>query len=328
MNDSDANNVLTDLQHGFLKARSCETQVITTIHDLASNLDNNIQTDLQILDFSKAFDTVPHKRLSLKLNLYGIRGPLLKWIECFLTNRSQSVVLNGYSSTSIPVLSGVPQGTVLGPLLFLIYINDLPNQISSQIRLFADDCILYRQIYSINDCNILQNDLLKLQSWQDKWLLKFNSAKCHTMAITTKRSPTHFSYHLNNSVLSRVSSTPYLGVTITNNLCWKDHIHSIASKARRLLGILQRNLHSCSQGVKDIAFKTIVLPSIEYCSSVWDPFHHKFKDELEMVQRRGARFVFNTYDRHSSVTTTLNIFKWPSLKTRRHSNILSLFSKL
>ena len=327
MTHLDTHNALTDLQHGFRKARSCETQLITTVHDLASNLDKNIQTDLQILDFSKAFDTVPHRRLSSKLHFYGIRGPLLSWIESFLSNRTQTVVLNGYCSSSTRVLSGVPQGTVLGPLLFLLYINDLPQQVSSQIRLFADDCILYRQIRSARDCSLLQNDLNNLHLWQDKWLLKFNVAKCHTMSITTKKNPITFNYILNDSILSRVSSCPYLGINITHDLSWKSHIHAITGKARRTLGLLQRNLHACNPHVKEIAFKSIVRPSIEYCSSVWDPFHQTLIDSLEMIQRKGARFVHSDYARTSSVTPMLNTLKWPSLKTRRTRNRLSLLFK-
>ena len=136
-------NILFDLQHGFREKRSCETQLIMLVDELAKNMQAKKQTDLILLDFSKAFDKVAHEKLLLKLHFYGIRGNTLNWIKDFLDNRSQSVLLNGSNSDSIPVSSGVPQGSVLGPILFLAYINDLPDQVKSRVRLFADDTAMY-----------------------------------------------------------------------------------------------------------------------------------------------------------------------------------------
>ena len=144
-------NILADQQHGFRKRRSCESQLITTIHDLANGLNERKQIDAVLLDFSKAFDKVPHHRLSSKLHHYGVRGQTLAWIQSFLSDRCQQVVVDGEKSTAAPVTSGVPQGTVLGPLLFLVYINDLPSKVQSTTRLFADDCLMYRVIKSKDD---------------------------------------------------------------------------------------------------------------------------------------------------------------------------------
>ena len=165
----DANNLLTDQQHGFRKKRSCESQLITTVQELAAGLNNKQQIDAILLDFSKAFDKVPHRRLSAKLHHYGIRGKTLGWIESFLAHRQQKVVLDGKTSSPAQVTSGVPQGTVLGPLLFLVYINDLPGRVSSTARLFADDCLLYRTIGFAEDCSALQDDLDRLQDWEQDW---------------------------------------------------------------------------------------------------------------------------------------------------------------
>jgi hypothetical protein len=152
------------------------------------NVDSKIQTDLIILDFSKAFDTVhvPHRKLLHKLNQYGIDGNLLKWISAFLTKREQRVIVEGEFSSSVTVDSGVPQGTVLGPLLFVIHINDLPGVVSSQVRLFADDCLLYRPINSQKDHDILQQDLKNLKTWAENWRMRFNAKKCYILSIKQK----------------------------------------------------------------------------------------------------------------------------------------------
>ena len=141
-------SILADCQHGFRSQRSCETQLVQFYHDLVSNLDAALnrdqkQTDVIIMDFAKAFDKVPHRRLLYKLEYYGIRGSTHKWISSWLSERSQNELLDGQASDPVPVLSGVPQGSVLGPVLFLIFINDLPENIRSSVRLFADDCVLY-----------------------------------------------------------------------------------------------------------------------------------------------------------------------------------------
>ena len=209
--------ILTPFNHGFRSKFSCE--LLLTLQDLLTFRDRKIQVDMAILDFSKAFDTVPHDHLLGKMEFYGIQGPLLKWTASFLKTRSQSVLVEGKYSKPAKVLSGVPQGTVLGPLLFLIHINDLPSVVTSQVRLFADDCLMYRPVHSLAD----QLALLALERWGDAWGMRFNAAKCEIMQVYRGHGLVHF-YTLCGQVLSVVEEAKYLGVLISNDLSWSPHI--------------------------------------------------------------------------------------------------------
>ena len=199
-----ANKILLDSRHGFRQRLSTVTQLITSTHDWASTLQHRGQTDVILLDFSKAFDKVPHLHLSAKLNHYGIRGQTLDWIRSFLDNRTQAVSVNGTHSSWGKVSSGVPQGSVLGPALFLLYINDIQDHIQSTMRLFADDSIVYREIVRPEDHDILQQDLQALATWSSTWLMQFNIKKCAILTITRKRTPSHHQYKIFGETLERV----------------------------------------------------------------------------------------------------------------------------
>ena len=188
INHLDRNNLLSTQQHGFRSGRSCLTQLLEyflEIHDYLDD-DSAVGVDAIYLDCRKAFDTVPHKRLIKKLEAYGFSGKVLRWISNFLTNRVQRVSIKGVLSEPLPVISGVPQGSVLGPLLFLVYVNDLLDGISSNGKLFADDAKIFRQIHDDRDKEILQEDLIKLQDWSNKWLLSFNEEKCKVMHVSLR----------------------------------------------------------------------------------------------------------------------------------------------
>ena len=267
------NSVLTNINHGFRAGFSCETQLTITFDDLAKNSNKNSQTDVAILDFSKAFDTVPHKKLLHKLCAYGVRGNLHTWISNFLCNRKMKVIIDGESSSETAVLSGVPQGTVLGPLLFLVHINDLPDCVKSSVRLFADDCLLYREIKSRDDQEILQNDLKNLEIWATTWGMRFNAKKCYILSVTSKGVQKF--YELDSCILKEVESNPYLGLLISNDLKWSTHIDAISKKASSTLGFCQRNLKKCPQECKKTAYIALVRSTLEYGSSVWDPYLEK-----------------------------------------------------
>ena len=224
-----------------------------------------------LLGFSKAFDKVSHSKLLWKLHQYGIRGNALNWIHAFLGNRSQSVVLEGEESDLVPVTSGVPQGSVLGPILFLIYINDLPDQIVSQVRLFADDTAVYLTMEGGDSHKVLQNDIDSLSIWESRWDMEFNPSKCQVVRVTSSRRPVNTLYSLHGQVLEVVTSARYLGVDISSGLSWNSHIDRITVKANRTLGFLKRNIKTKQSKVREMAYNTLVRPQLEYASPIWDP---------------------------------------------------------
>lgn len=320
--------ILSPFQHGFRKGHSCESQLQLTMHHLNKLYDKNTQVDIAVLDFSKAFDVVPHRRLLRKLELYGINGNIHAWIAAFLQDRTQSVVVDGDSSNPVKVESGVPQGTLMGPLLFLLHINDLPQHVTSFVRLFADDCLLYRPIYSVDDQILLQKDLNALQEWGKTWGMKFNASKCNIMRISRKKSPLHAFYDMSGEILKEVQECKYLGINISNNLKWNTHIAAITKKAQSSLGFIRRNTHHCPAKTRELAYLSMVRPSLEYCASVWDPGTTKNKTCIENVQKRSARMVKNDYRQQSSITSMLKDLKWNTLEERRKTARLVFMFKI
>lgn len=322
------NKILYELQHGFREQRSCETQLIQLVEDLSRQLIQGNQVDLVLLDFSKAFDKVNHLKLLFKLAQHGVRGNTLKWIKSFLVGRTQAVVLDGESSDEVPVNSGVPQGSVLGPLLFLLYINDLPEDIQSQVRLFADDTAVYLAVRNSSDANILQADLDKLEIWERTWDMEFNPSKCQVLHINRSKQPIHSRYTLHGQTLESVDSAKYLGVHISKDLTWNTHVSNITSNAYKTLGFIKRNVNTANQSVRELAYKTFVRPQLEYASTVWCPPTKVNIDRVEMIQRRAARWVKSNYSTYDSVTKMLNSLGWRSLEQRRFDARLIMFYKI
>jgi len=323
-----SNQILSDIQHGFRQGRSCETQLLLTINDLAKNLDKNLQTDVILLDFSKAFDRVSHSFLIHKLEHYGIRGNLLTWLENFLDQRTQRVMIDGHFSSTTNVTSGVPQGSVLAPLLFLCFINDLPEGIRSRIKLYADDVLLYSTITSPDDCHQIQADLIILEQWAKKWSMTFNPSKCEFLRVTNRMNPIQMTYYIQNQQIKQVPHAKYLGVTIDQHLTWNEHVRQITAKANSLKCFLQRNIKSCPVNVKTICYQSMVRSILDYASIVWSPYTQKNIQAIESVQRRSARFVLNNYSPYDSVTDMLTNLGWNSLEHRRNELRLLMLYKI
>ena len=201
-----------------------------------------------------------------------MQGNTYNWISSFLQDRTQQVVVDGQTSDAVPVISGVPQGTVLGPLLFLLFINDLPAGLNSQTRLFADDCIIYRQIRTTLDHQILQNDLDMLADWEKRWGMDFHPQKCSVLRVTRSRSPSLKDYILKGTTLQLDSTTKYLGVDLQTNLSWNSHINRVTKKANSMLGFLRRNLRTTNEDTKTNAYIAMVRSNLDYCSTIWNPY--------------------------------------------------------
>ena len=241
---------------------------------------------------------------------------------------------SGSRTAGDPVLSGVPQGTVLGPLLFLLFINDMPSCLnpSTSCRLFADDTLIYRSINSPSDQVIFQNDLNALHKWGETWGLRFNSSKCTIMHLSRSKTPPVRFYNLGGVTLSSVTEAKYLGITLSNNYGnrssqWKPHITGIASKANQNLGFLRRNLKGSPYKLRELGYLTLVRSSLEYCGAIWDPTVKAEADQLEAVQRRAARWARGAYG-IVSVTALLKDLKWKNLADRRRDQSLCIFYKL
>lgn len=256
--------------------------------------------DALFIDFSKAFDTVIHSKLLYKLNLL-LKNPLLvDWISSFLSSRSQYVSFNTFHSSKARVSSGVPQGSVLGPLLFLLYINDLPDTVSTKIRLYADDCVIYHVINSPDDHHTLHTSFLNFCRWCQNWQMNINFQKTAAMCFSRQKTPSMFNYSFNNYAMQRVSQYKYLGLLFTTTLSWSSHIDKTCNKALKKLGYLNRSLRLAPKETKLLTYKTLVRPILEYGATVWYPYKITDIKRVESIQKKAIRFIYRRYDRNFS----------------------------
>ena len=285
---------ITKQQHGFLLRKSCVSNLLECMDMVYGILESEECADILYLDFQKAFDTVPHKRLLAKLEAYGISGKTLRIIKDFLADRSFKVKVGSIFSKSFNVSSGVLQGSVIGPLLFLIYINDLPNGIRSFISLFADDV---KMITKCSTADIAQADLDMLNEWERKWLLTFNTKdeKCKVLHIGPK-NPNN-DYVIGGSKLPTIETEKDLGLHMHSSLNWAIHMQKAINKANSVIGWIARNVISRMENVMLNVYKSLVRPHLEYAVQVWNvPAIHgnwKIIMELEDVQRKMTRMVDN-----------------------------------
>ena len=317
---------LYHLQDGFVKGRSCATRLLRSTFDFAKALDEKKQLDAVFLDYSKAFDSVSFNCLLRELFGVGIRGNLLSCFRSYLTDCWYRTV-DGQAFPLLPISSGVPQGSILGPLLFIIYINSAPGATDARttVQLYADDMKCYRVIDNDIDAVQLQRDLLSLNSWSSEHFMKFNVNKCKHLVITKKRNFVHTSYNLNGSQIAVVSAEKDLGVHVSSNLSWNDHIDLIISKANKMLGVIYRTCTiECDQKTLLILYKSLVRPQLEYASQVWSPYTKDKIMALERVQRSATKFILKCDLTYPERLSKLGLFP---LQLRREVLDLCFFFK-
>ena len=277
--------------------------------DLTQFIENSHNIDVIYLDFRKAFDTVPHQRLLNKLSAYGINGPLLKWISCFLLNRFQKDRVGEEYSKITPVGSGIPQGSVLGPLLFIIFINDLPENLECCCKIFADDTKLYGKT---EDHRSLQRDIFKLLDWSNTWQLHFNTSKCKVLHIGKKNEG--YKYYVSeqsSDVLEITENEKDIGVTFSTKLDFDLHINNIVNKANQMTGLIKRSFTYIDKDVFLTLYKSIVRPHLEYANVVWHPLYNRQLQSIEKVQRRATKIVKEI--KNMSYSDRLKSLKLPSI---------------
>ena len=245
--------------------------------------------DVVYLDFAKAFDKVPHQRLRKKLEAIGIEGKLLEWIGGWLLDRRQRVAINGMKSKWISVTSGVPQGSVLGPTLFLVYINDLDDGIKSRIYKFADDTKLCRAIKTEEDAEVLRDDLKKLYKWSQDWQMLFNVEKCSVMHMGKRNQKCR--YEMNGTTLKETTEERDLGILVHNSAKPSIQCAKAANRGNQVLGIIKRTMVSRDKDLILKLYKTLVRPHLEYCVQVWSPSLKQDINILERVQRRATKII-------------------------------------
>ena len=283
------NKLLLDSQHGFRQKRSCLSNLLEFFHNMFSIYDSSRAIDIIYLDFQKAFDKVPHKKLMTKVRALGIIGETADWIEDWLTGRKQRVVINGEASDWADITSGVPQGSVLGPLLFLIYINDIDIGLTSRIAKFADDTKLGTNSANPREVEALQNDLNRLGEWSDKWQMPFNCGKCKVMHIGDKNPQANYSL-LGNEIAS-VAQEEDLGVIISNDLKFTNQTIKVEKKAQKLIGYIKRQFSYRNKEMVLQLYTSLVRPHLEYAVQFWSPSLRKDIDRLEAVQARATKLV-------------------------------------
>ncbi len=334
-------DMLDNRQHGFLNNRSCATQMIPFAHDLALTIDERSRSDIIYFDFAKAFDSVSHDLILKKLKEnFKVDGLMLRFIKAYLEGRKQQVVVGGQMSSMLPVRSGVPQGSILGPLLFVLFINDMFSVVSAEtnIALYADDTKIWRRITMFSDHYILQNDINNLFDWSVRNKMVFHPKKCKAVSVTLQRNildnlPFNiFNYEINGTFIEYEKSQKDIGVIINTSLTWGPHYDMLIAQASSKLGILRRTCHFTADIRQKRSFYLAIVRSLfEHCSTIWSPQYASHLSRFEAIQRRAIKWIngepFSSYT-DEKYAEELRKLKILPMKLKFIYNDLVLFYKI
>ena len=296
-------------QHGFLRNRSCNSNLLLFTESIVRSLHEKIGTDVIYFDFAKAFDTVSHDLILNKLKTqYNIDGTLLKFFTEYLCSRKQRVILDNVISECVDVLSGVPQGSILGPLLFVLFINDIYTNIDkdTNIALFADDTKIWRDINSEADCEILQNDINTLSTWSRNNKMSFHPDKCKALSIHDSRPDfvkvlpfPYCYYNINGNIIEFCENERDLGVLVSSNFRWDDQHDKILKKAHQMLGFIKRTCHFILDAIKRRSlYLSLVRSNFEHGSIIWRPVTETEISDFEKLQKRALKWIFKEENMH------------------------------
>jgi ribonuclease P/MRP protein subunit RPP40 len=282
-------SLIRDSQHGFTRGRSCLTNLLDFLEEVTRELDKGNAVDVIYLDFAKAFDKVPHRRLVEKVKSHGIGGKIASWIGEWLSNRKQRVNVGQCLSEWGVVHSGVPQGSVLGPILFLIYINDIDEGLVSKLWKFADDTKMCRSVTDAKDADVIRKDLDKMFLWSKEWQMLFNVDKCSVLHMGKNNK--QIEYKLGDKAILTCKQEKDLSIIIESSGKFSQQCLTAVNKANSLVGMIRRSIQYKSKGVIVKLFKSLVRPKLEYCIQAWSPYLRKDIDMIERVQRRALKVV-------------------------------------
>ena len=321
------NNILTKYQSGFRPKDSTVNQLLEIYHTIIENLDNQKDIKFIFCDVSKAFDKVWHKGLLHKLRKYGISGNMLNWLNSYLSGRQQRVKNEGFYSTWLSTNAGVPQGSVLGPYLFLLYINDITENIKTNIRLFADDTSLYTVIENEDSIHLLNEDLREIARWADDWLIILNPTKTKSMTFTRKHENNWPEAVFNNIIIEDEKSHTHLGITLSSDATWGEHIQNIYNKAAYRLNIMRMLKYDLDRKSLNRFYISFIRPMLEYGNILWDNCTKQQSDLLESIQLDAARIItgLRKGTNHDMLYAELGI---SSLASRRQDAKLIQFFKI
>ena len=327
-------NIISGEQHGFIAGRSTVSNLMCKTQFISEAIDQRSQVDVIYTDFSKAFDKIDHNILLRKLESYGFSDALINLFKSYFYNRTQYVQLHGFKSTHIIQASGVPQGSILGPLFFVLFIDDITIKLNVNYLLYADDLKIFSKIDSLDDCLVLQHNLDKINDWCVTNKLHLNANKCNVMSFTRKVQKITFDYELDNAILVRPEFIKDLGVTFDSKLIFNEHIQNITKAAYKSLGFVLRN---CKEFLNINTFRllyiTYVRSKLEYASLVWNPIYNIHTVALEKVQRRFMKsaiyFSDNTYVPRGTANEILQQrLNLHSLSSRRITNSIIFLHKI